>query len=88
MYAAAQLASDGLIAMNETKKSDNNILWRYAGMGAQILAALGLALFIGLKLDAWIRTPFPLLVWLLPLLVIIGMIIKTIKDTSKPKHDK
>ena len=76
------------MVMTETKKSNNNILWRYAGMGAQILVSLGLALFIGLKLDAWIRTPFPLLVWLLPLLVIIGMIIKTIKDTSKPKHDK
>lgn len=76
------------MAMTETKKSNNNILWRYAGMGAQILVSLGLALFIGLKLDAWIRTPFPLLVWVLPLLVIIGMIIKTIKDTSKPKHDK
>ena len=75
------------MAMTETKKSNNNILWRYAGMGAQILVSLGLALFIGLKLDAWIRTPFPLLVWVLPLLVIIGMIIKTIKDTSKPKHD-
>ena len=74
--------------MKDTQKSNNNILWRYAGMGAQILVSLGLALFIGLKLDAWIRTPFPLLVWLLPLLVIIGMIIKAIKDTSKPKHDK
>lgn len=70
------------------KQSSNRILLRYAGMGMQILASLGLALFIGLKLDAWIRTPFPVLVWLLPLLVIIGMIIKTIKDTSKPRHDK
>jgi hypothetical protein len=69
------------------KQSNNKILLRYAGMGMQILVSLGLALFIGLKLDAWIRTPFPVLVWLLPLLVIIGMIIKTIKDTSK-KHDK
>ena len=57
-------------------------------MGAQILVSLGLAVFIGLKLDAWIRTAFPILVWLLPLLVIIGMIIKTIRDTSKHKHDK
>jgi len=70
------------------KKNDNNILFRYAGMGAQILVSLGLAVFIGLKLDAWMRTPFPVLVWVLPLLVIIGMIIKTIKDTSKHKHDK
>ena len=69
-------------------KPGSNILLRYAGMGAQILVSLGLAVFIGLKLDAWIRTPFPVLVWLLPLLVIIGMIIKTIKDTSKQKHDQ
>ena len=69
-------------------KSSNRILLRYAGMGAQILASLGLAVFVGLKLDAWLRTPFPILVWVLPLLVIIGMIIKTIRDTSKQKHDK
>lgn len=70
------------------KQSSNNILLRYAGMGAQILVSLGLAVFIGLKLDAWIGVPFPILVWVLPLLVIIAMIIKTIKDTSKHKHDK
>lgn len=70
------------------KKSSDRILLRYAGMGAQILVSLGLAVFVGLKLDAWLRTPFPLLVWVLPLLIIIGMIIKTIKDTSKQKHDK
>ena len=69
------------------KQSNNKILLRYAGLGTQILVSLGLAVFIGLKLDAWIRTPFPVLVWLLPLLIIIGMIIKIIKDTSK-KHDK
>lgn len=57
-------------------------------MGAQILVSLGLAVFIGLKLDGWIGFSFPVLVWVLPLLVIIGMIIKTIKDTSKQKHDK
>jgi undecaprenyl pyrophosphate phosphatase UppP len=68
------------------KKSNNNILLRYAGMGAQILVSLGLAVFIGLKADKWLKTPFPVLVWVLPLLIIIGMIIKTIKDTSK--HDK
>ena len=68
-------------------QGNNKILLRYAGMGMQILVSLGLALFIGLKLDAWMRFSFPVLVWLLPLLVIVGMIIKTIKDTSK-KHDK
>ena len=70
------------------KQGSNKILLRYAGRGAQILVSLGLAVFIGLKLDAWIRVPFPIVVWVLPLLVIIGMIVKTVKDTSKPKHDE
>lgn len=75
--------------MKETNRESNNkILLRYAGMGAQILVSLGLAVFIGLKLDAWINTSFPILVWLLPLLVIIGMIIKTIKDTSRQKKNE
>ena len=75
--------------MKETNRDNNNkILLRYAGMGAQILVSLGLAVFIGLKLDAWINTSFPILVWLLPLLVIIGMIIKTIKDTSRQKKNE
>lgn len=75
--------------MKETnKESSNKILLRYAGMGAQILVSLGLAVFVGLKLDALVRTPFPILVWLLPLLVIIGMIIKTIKDTSRQKNNE
>jgi hypothetical protein len=70
------------------KPGGNNILWKYAGMGAQILVSLGLAVFIGLKLDSWIGASFPILVWVLPLLVIIALIVKTIKDTSKQKNDK
>ena len=56
---------------------------KYAGMGMQFLVSLGLAVFIGLKLDEKLHFSFPLLVWLFPLLVIIGIIVKTIKDTGK-----
>lgn len=57
-------------------------------MGAQVLASLGLAVFIGLKLDNRLGASFPVLVWVLPLLVIIGLIVKIIKDTSKQKNGK
>ena len=70
------------------KKNDNNILFRYAGMGAQILVSLGLAVFIGLKLDAWIRTPFPVLVWVLPLLVIAVTIVRLVKETARDRNGK
>lgn len=66
----------------------NRVLLQYAGLGAQLLVALGLAVFIGLKGDEKFRFSFPLLVWLLPLLVLIGMMYKIIRDTSKKNESK
>lgn len=58
---------------------------RYAGLGAQILVSLGLAVFAGYHADKWIGAPFPILVWVLPLLVVCIMMYKLIKETSKKK---
>ena len=71
--------------MPEQNNTSNDLL-RYAGLGGQILVAIGLAVFVGLKADGWLHISFPLLVWLLPLLVVSMMIYKLIKDTSK-KND-
>jgi hypothetical protein len=68
-------------------KNANSDLLRYAGLGTQIFVALGLAVFIGLKADKWLKFSTPLLVWLLPLLVIIGIIYQIIRQTSKRKDD-
>jgi chromate transport protein ChrA len=68
------------------KQNNNNDLVRYAGMGAQIFASLGISVFIGYKADRWLAVPIPLLVWLLPFIVLIGMIYKLVKDTSKRKN--
>ena len=57
-------------------------LMRYAGLGAQILVSLGLAVFAGYHADRWLKVSFPLLVWVLPLLVVSAMIYKLIKETS------
>ncbi|HXS58279.1 MAG TPA: AtpZ/AtpI family protein [Hanamia sp.] len=65
------------------RKESNRQLMRYAGLGAQFLIAIALGIFVGLKIDEWLKFSFPLLVWLLPLLIIIGMLIKIIKDTDK-----
>jgi len=42
----------------------------------------GIAVFAGYKVDKWLKIPLPLLVWLLPLVVLIGIIYKLIKETS------
>lgn len=70
--------------MPKQNKPSNDLL-RYAGLGGQILVSLGIAVFIGLKLDQWIGMPIPLLVWLLPLVVVSMMIVKLIKETSNKK---
>ena len=58
---------------------------RYAGMAAQFMVSIGLGIYFGLKLDEWLNISFPLLVWVLPLLLIIGIIVKIITETSGKK---
>ena len=60
-------------------------LWQYAGIGGQLLVSLGIGVFLGLKADEWLNFKFPLLVWILPLLILIAMIARLIKATSKKK---
>ncbi len=56
---------------------------QYAGFAFQLMAALGLSVYIGIILDKWATFTIPLFTWLLPLLVLIGMLIKVVRDTSK-----
>jgi F0F1-type ATP synthase assembly protein I len=65
------------------RKESNKQLMQYAGLAMQFLVSIALGVFIGMKCDEWLNISFPLLVWLLPLLMIIGIIVKIIKDTSK-----
>lgn len=60
-------------------------LWQYAGIGGQLLVSLGIGVFLGLKADEWLNFKIPILVWLLPLLILIAMIARLIKATSKKK---
>ena len=69
--------------MNEP---NNNLLWKYAGLATQFLVGIGLAVYIGLKTDEWLKIKMPLAVWVLPLLLITGVIIKIIKDTTKKNN--
>ena len=68
--------------------SNNKQLFRYAGLGAQLLAAIGLSVFIGMKADKWLHTS-SLLTVILPLLALIGIFYKLIRETGKPdKNDE
>lgn len=66
-------------------KNNNNLLWRYAGLVTQFLVGIGLFLFAGLKLDDWLKFKMPVAVWVLPLLFIIVVIVKIVRDTGNKK---
>lgn len=65
------------------KKPTNHLLWQYAGLATQLLVGLGLMLWLGEKLDRYFGWQSPYLVWILPLLLLLGVLIKVLKDTSK-----
>ncbi|MFT3981773.1 MAG: AtpZ/AtpI family protein [Ferruginibacter sp.] len=60
----------------------NKTLIQYAGMATQFLVAIAVSVYIGKKIDEWQKFEKPLAIWLLPLLFIIGMMMKIIRDTS------
>jgi len=70
----------------QQKSTATSDLMRYAGLGSQILVSLGLGVFAGYKIDKWLKISFPLLVWLLPLVILCMMIVKLIKETSKKNN--
>jgi F0F1-type ATP synthase assembly protein I len=74
--------------MDNQRPSPNNNkdLLRYAGLGTQLLAAIGLAVFAGLKADKWIHTS-PVFACALPLLALGAMFYKLVRETGKPKND-
>ena len=54
-------------------------------MATQFLVAIGIGVFIGLKIDEWLKFNVPVVAWVLPLLIIVGMIIKVMRDTAPKK---
>ena len=61
---------------------------RYAGLASQMLVGLGSAVFIGLQADKWLKLSFPILSWLLPLLVLGAILYQIVRETSPKRNDK
>lgn len=68
---------------DNSEKKPNGLLMQYAGLAAQLVAGLLLTVYLGMWVDKWVHFAIPVFIWLLPLLLIIGMMIKAIRDTSK-----
>jgi len=75
--------------MNNKQPPDSNkqFFLRYASLGSQLLAAIGLGVFLGLKGDQWLHTS-PVLACVLPLLVLSGFFFKIFRETSMKKNNE
>jgi F0F1-type ATP synthase assembly protein I len=60
----------------------NNDLLKYMGLAMQIMAGLGVSVFVGYKADKYLNA-LPLCTVLLPLLMLIGLFYKIYKESTK-----
>jgi F0F1-type ATP synthase assembly protein I len=70
----------------QLSNSNKKFLMQYASLGTQLLVAIGLGVFVGLKADKWLHTS-PLFSAALPLLVLSVMFYKLYRETSRQKKD-
>jgi hypothetical protein len=63
-------------------EQNQNSFLGYASVVTQLLVAFAFAAFGGKWLDLKFFSQTPIFIWILPLLVGIGMIVKVIKDTD------
>jgi F0F1-type ATP synthase assembly protein I len=75
--------------MNNKQPPDSNkqFFLRYASLGSQLLAAIGLGVFLGLKGDQWLHTS-PVLACVLPLLILSGIFYRIFRETSRKKNNE
>ena len=74
---------------DKQRKIDNRReLIRYAGLSSEVLASVGIAVYLGIKADKWLKVSFPIFSMSLPLLVIISLIVRLVKESSRKKDGK
>ncbi|MFM7671253.1 MAG: hypothetical protein ACKO6Q_01510 [Bacteroidota bacterium] len=62
------------------RPSSDRSIWRYLGLATQIMAYLIVAVWAGMRLDRAF-TIFPLLTATMPLLVLIALFVKLLRET-------
>jgi len=75
-----------MIEPGKKNVSNKSLLIQYAAIGSQLVAGLIITVFAGKWIDEKLHFSVPIFIWLLPLIFIISIILKAIKDTSKKKN--
>jgi F0F1-type ATP synthase assembly protein I len=68
---------------NQQKQNQLNSYLRYSGLAFQMMAVIGLAVWGGMKLDAWLGMRFPVFLVTLTLMSVAATLVITIKSLPK-----
>jgi len=61
---------------------------RYAGLSTQVAVSVGVAVWLGVKADKWLKLSFPIFSLVVPLLVIVFVLVELIKANTGKKDEK
>ena len=64
------------------KDDGRKLLLRYAGLATQLMVSMAIGVLAGYYIDKWINATVPIFTWLLPLLILIILLYKIVKDKS------
>lgn len=67
----------------QQKQNQLNSYLRYSGLAFQMMAVIGLAVWGGMKLDAWLNMRFPVFLVTLTLMSVAATLVITIKSLPK-----
>lgn len=70
-----------MISKKQQSESNRKFLLKYAGLGSQLIAAIAIGVFAGIKADEWLCIS-PVLTCALPLLILASFFYKLFKETS------
>ena len=65
----------------------NKELLKYGGLATQMIATLGVAIFIGYRLDKYFKFRFPIFLIAFALIVLISMFWKVYLDSTKKNKE-
>jgi len=71
---------------SKKNQKPSNLLLRYAGLAFQMMAGIGVALWLGYLLDKKVDIGFPLFMIIFSLLALALLLWQIVKDTSR--HDR
>ncbi|MDE1193296.1 MAG: AtpZ/AtpI family protein [Arachidicoccus sp.] len=73
--------------MEDNEQKSNNYML-YMNYGFQLLGGVAIGIFAGKWIDKKMNLKTPLLIWIIPLLILVALLYRLVKEFSGKRKDK